>query len=397
LKIIRKILIIALIVLSSLIAIMVVVSYFYDEKIAQYAINEINKYIRTPVTVKKTTLTLLRKFPDATIRLRDVYIKSVQDFNRENFNDINTDTLLYAKDVFLQMNLIKLLRNQFVLREVHVNNGILNVLTDNDGSGNYRFWQSVEADETSAFRIELQNVKISGIFFKNINMAKKTTLKTRINKLILHGDLNARDYRLDFLLDGHIIHYISNSLEYLKNTKVIDRSTIHVVDNNFQIITSDLSVEGLKFIMEGNAERGENIFLDMAITGQDLDIGTIWKNFPVKKADTILAKYRATGVLNFRADIAGVYSSTSMPGVIADFNIKDGSLYSDDLKTKFNRIGLTGYFTNGVNHNARSTSMRIEKVNVEWGESRAGGVFVLQDLICPVINYQIKAVLDLQL
>lgn len=371
------------------------VSHFYEDKIAQYAINELNKHIRTPISVTKTTLTLLRKFPDATIRFSDVYIKSVPDFDPDNFQDINSDTLLYAKDVFLQMNLIKLLRNQYIIKEVHINDGILNILNDRDGLGNYRFWKPVQTDETSAFQIELQNVKISGIYLKNLNLAKATNLQARISKLILHGDLSAKEYQLNFSLDGDIINYTSDSFVYLNNKTVLVRSTIHVVDNNFQIMNSDLIIEGLKFSMEGIAEWDENIMMDMVISGKDLNIETLMKNFPIKKPSTVLSKYKVTGVLNFKAEVSGIYSNTLMPGVIADFTVDDGSFYNYDTKQKFDEIRLSGHFSNGTNHNARTTLMRIEKFNVEWGKSRVGGTFKLRDLTFPEIDYQFKAELDM--
>lgn len=376
-------------------AALIVISQIYEERIAQYAINELNKHIRTPISVTKTTLTLIRKFPDATIRLRDVYVKSVQDFDRDDFQEINTDTLLYAKDVFLQMNLIKLLRNQYIVKEVHINNGSLNIFNDKNGLGNYRFWESGKTDETSTFTVELQNVKMSGIYFRSLNLAKATNLQARINKSIVHGDLSAQDYQLNFLLDGNIINYISDNFNYLYDKKVITRSAIHVVNNSFQIISSNLEIEGLKFSIEGTAERDKNILMDMVIAGKDLNIETLMKNFPLKKHATILSKYKATGVLDFKATISGIYSNKLMPGLIADFTVKNGSFYSNDPEKFFNKIGISGHFTNGTKHNARTSLLRVEKVTVEWGKSRAGGSFMMKNLTRPEIDYQIKAELNI--
>lgn len=395
LKIIRKILIIILLFVVCILTAFVIISRIYEDRIAHYAVNELNKHIRTPISTSKISFTLIRKFPDATIRLRDVFIKSVPDFKQNQFVNTNTDTLLYAKDIFIQMDLIKLLKKQYIIEEVHVNNGILNILNDQYGSGNFRFWKSVHADDTSAFRIELQHVKASDIYLKNLNLAKKTNLRAEISKLTLQGNLAKKDYQLNFSLDGDIINYNSDGFDYLSNIEVLMRSDIHVIENSYRISSSDLLIEQLGFTVEGIAEWDERILMDMVVTGKDLNLEKLIKIFPLSKPTTVLSKYRTTGVLNFDAHISGFYSNTEMPGVIAAFSIQNGSFYNHQIEKKYENIGLTGQFTNGAQHHARTSEIRISKLNIESGNSRLGGDLKIKNLIEPDIHYRIKAKLDL--
>jgi hypothetical protein len=395
LKIIRKILIILLLFIVCILAVFVIISMMYEDKIAHYAVNELNKHIRTPISTSKISFTLIRKFPDATIRLRDVYIKSVPDFEQNQFVNINTDTLLYAKDLFIQMNLIKLLKKQYIIEEVHVNNGILNILNDQYGSGNFKFWKSISADDTSAFRIELQHVKASDIYLKKLNLAKKTNLQADISKLVLQGNLIKKDYQLNFSLGGNIINYNSDGFDYLSNIEVLMQSDIHVIENSYRILSSDLLIEQLGFTVEGIAEWDEKILMDMVVTGKDLNLENLVKIFPFSKPTKVLSKYKTTGVLNFNAHISGFYSNIEMPGVIADFSIQNGSFYNHQIGEKYENIRLAGQFTNGAQHHARTTEITIGKLNIESGNSRLGGTLKIKNLIKPDIHYQIKAKMDL--
>ena len=395
-RILRNILLIASLSVTSLLAAIVIISLVYEDKIAHYAIEEINKYIRTPIEVRKISFTLLRKFPDATIRFRDIYIKSVPDFEQVQFSDINTDTLLYAKDISIQMNLIKLLKNQYIVKEVNINDGILNLFNDQNGSGNYKFWKTGKAVDSPSFRIELQHVKVAEVYLQNYNLAKKINLRAKIDKLTLQGDLTAKEYQLNFSFDGDIINYISNGFDYLSDKKVLVKSNIHVIEKNFQILSSDLLIERLRFNIEGIAKWDKKIMMDMVISGNDLNIETLIKHLPLKKMATDLSRYRASGILNFEAHISGLYSNKEMPEVEADFSLNNGSIYNHRLGRNYEKIELTGQFTNGTEHHARTSEINIWDVNVESRNSRLGGALKIKDLVQPDINYQIKANLDLE-
>jgi len=395
LKILRNILIIILLLIVCILTASVIISRIYEDRIAHYAVNELNKHIRTPISSSKISFTFIRKFPDATIRLRDIYIKSVPDFEQNQFVNTNTDTLLYAKDLFIQMNLIKLLKKQYAIEEVHVDKGILNILNDQDGSGNFKFWKSVHADDISAFRIELKNVKASDIYLKKLNLAKKTNLRAEIRKLIIQGNLANNDYQLNFSFEGNIINYNSDGFDYLSDKEVLLRSNIHVIENSYKILSSDLRIEQLGFTVKGIAEWDERILMDMVVTGKDLNLENLISNFPFSKPIRLLSKYKTTGILNFSAHISGFYSNVEMPKVIADFSVTNGSFYHYRLGEKYENINFNGQFTNGAQHHARTTEITIGKINIESGNSRLGGALKIKNLVNPDVHYQIEANINL--
>jgi len=383
-------------VLLTLIIAVLILSWHFEDRIANYAIQELNQQIRTPVKAEKIDFTLLRKFPDASIRFKNAFVSSVkEDYMENQFHELNTDTLLFAEEVYLQFKLIPLIKNQYIIQEVQVNKGKLNIYTDLEGNENYRFWKKTETANTFNFRVELQQVKISDMNFLNYNLAKNTNITGELNKLILDGDLTSDKYILDFTLDGKIKKYTSNDLNYLSDKEFSIKSKINVAGNNLNIIKCNLLIEELGFIVDGNIINEENFNLDLEISGKDLNVENLLKSlaflFPSKYASDIKVK----GKLTFHSEITGPLSNTQIPEIKAEFSINDGWMSTNLSDKKFENINLKGYFSNGTRKIAETAILKVENVSVNYGNSKCNGNFQILNLSHPQVNYQLNAELNI--
>jgi hypothetical protein len=397
LKVIIKVLIGFLTILLVLIISILILSWYFEDRIAGYAINELNKQIRTPVKAEKIDFTILRKFPNASIRFRNAYVHSVRtDYKADQFYLLNTDTLLFAEEIYLQLSLIPLLKNQYIIQEVQVNRGKLNIYTDREGNNNYEFWKKTDTENKSNFNVNLQQVKISGINFLSYNLAKKTRLTGEMSKLVLNGDLSSDRYILDFKLDGRVNKYTSNDNDYLSDKEFSVKSKINVAGNNFNIIRSNLLIEGLSFIVEGNIINEEMLNLDLDVSGKDLNLEDLYKSI----AFMIPAKYRSEikvkGKLTLSADIKGPYGDNSVPDIKAEFSIKEGWISTNLSEKKFENINLEGSFSNGTQNIPESTIIKFKNVSVNFGDSKCSGNFNILNITHPSVNYELIAELNIQ-
>lgn len=372
-------------------------SWYLEDSIARYAISELNKQIRTPVQVEKVDFTLLRKFPDATIRLRNVYVSSVkEDYEEKQFKELNTDTLLYATDVFLQFNLINLLKNNYIIKEVQINSGNLNLYTDLNGNDNYRFWNKPEIGKTSNFAVKLNQVKISELQFLEINLANKINIFGKLKKLILEGDLSSEKYIMDFSLDGKLNKFSSNDITYLSDKEVFIKSKMNVANDQYQIIKSNLQMEGLDFIVDGMITYEEDLDLDLTISGNDLNLEKIFGNLTVLFPDMSTTKMKVKGNLTFNAKISGPLNATQIPKIDSEFSLNNGLISTHLTEQKFENINFKGNFTNGKKHNAESALLKFDVVSIRHGNSMLSGTFSVMNLSKPKVNYQLKAELNIE-
>ena len=140
-RVFRKILIAACILFGILLAAAVILGRIFEDELTRYTVDGLNRHIRTEVEIKDVKLSFLRKFPDATLEFRDVFMASVPGFNSAVFEGQDTDTLLMADHLYLRFNIIKLLKRQFTVREVKVQSGKLSMYIDREGNNNYQFWE----------------------------------------------------------------------------------------------------------------------------------------------------------------------------------------------------------------------------------------------------------------
>jgi hypothetical protein len=397
LKVVVRILLGLLSIFLVLIISLIILSWYFEDRIADYAITELNKQIRTQARAEKIDFTILRKFPDASIRFKNTYVSSVKtDYAFNQFEGINTDTLLFAEEIYLQLSLIPLIRNQYLIREVQVNNGKLNIYTDRGGNNNYIFWKKTEAENKSNFKIDLQQVKISGINFFSLNLTNKSEVTGTVNKSILKGDFNSERYILDFTLAGSLIKYRSNDTDYLSDKDFSIKSKLNVTGNNFNIIKSNLVVEGLDFIVDGNIKNEEITDVDLNVSGRDLNLEGLYKSIDFIVPEKYRTSVKVKGNLTFNADIKGLWGNNKVPDIKAEFSVREGWVNTPFSDKKFEKITLNGFFSNGAQEIPGSASLRFENASVSFGDSKCSGNFNIQNFSHPNINYVLNAELNLQ-
>ena len=106
---------------------------FKDEVIA-FVKQQINKQTVCTINVSDIKFSLWKTFPGASIEFSDITVFSplVKGKHAEEGNK-----LLTADKLYLDFNLIKLLKGQYQLDKVILKNGFVHIVLDSLGNGNY--------------------------------------------------------------------------------------------------------------------------------------------------------------------------------------------------------------------------------------------------------------------
>ena len=86
-KTIAKILVVLLVVI---LALMIIIPMFFSDKLLNYGCQLAKDYINAELYVKDLDLNLFKHFPDATIRVEDVYLKGVEEFQNDTLAQFDT-------------------------------------------------------------------------------------------------------------------------------------------------------------------------------------------------------------------------------------------------------------------------------------------------------------------
>lgn len=135
-----------------------VAAYFlakkYEPEVRDIVVYELNRILEVEVKVDDINLSLLQRFPYASLRFSNVVIPEP---------GADSDTLLYASDVYLQISLWDFLRKHYRVSEADVNGGFFRMKIDERGKGNYTFWKEGGTEESSL--ISLNDIETNDFDF----------------------------------------------------------------------------------------------------------------------------------------------------------------------------------------------------------------------------------------
>ncbi len=393
-KIFRKIFIYFLVSVGILLVTASILGRIYEDELTQYVVSGLNKQIRTKAEVADVKLSFLKKFPDASLELRDVVFLSVPDHQSADFPGQITDTLLQAKRLYLRFNLLRLLKRQYMIREVHAHSGMLNLFVDRAGNTNYIFWNRTENNNEETFLLDIDNLKLTDITVKYDNRALEIGIRGNIRKSTFKGNFSREEYRLSLGIEGFIYHYINKGKQYFQGQKISSSASLSVNPQIIEILSGDLYLAGQHLAVKGNIIRPKPLEFNLVLTGEHLDLDKVLK-FNLLKNITLPEDLKAGGDLTFQGSITGMASKTKMPQINASFSLLDGWLKSSVIPYGIREFRTEGQYSNGNSRGPESTRILLNNTSLLYGNSRLGGRYEVVNLASPKIDYTIKAELDL--
>jgi hypothetical protein len=384
LKTFRKIIVSFVVIGSILITIAAVLGRIYEDEITQYVVSGLNRQIRTKAEVGDVKLSFLRKFPDASLELKDIVLFSVLD----------TDTLLQARRLYLRFNVAKLLRRQYLVKEVHIHAGVLNLLVDKDGNKNYVFWKRTTENNEESYLLDIDNLKLTDINLNFENNATDMAISGMVDKGRFKGNFSRENYSLTAGMDGILYHYTKKGTAYFQNQKISASASLSVDPMTIEILSGELDMDGQLLAVSGKIIRPRPLEYDLSITSQILDLDKVLR-YGLVKGMKIPGDLQAGGTFTFRASVTGMASQTQIPRIEAGFSLKDGWLKAAALPYGIREFRTDGQYTNGKWQGPESSRIQLNHTSLLYGNSRLGGDYSIQDLTHPRIDYHIKAELDL--
>ena len=253
-------------------------SFLLKDKVGYIILKSLNKNLSTKLDVGSYKLSFLRKFPNASLELKDVLVHSSPDFNSAAFRGINTDTLLSARYVSVEFKITDILKGIYTIDRIGARIGKANFFTDTTGHVNYNISLKKNNPGSGETLIDLERINLSAInaYYNNLSthliilgVIKTGKLKSRISgpniDFIAGTELQIKNFRLyNFIIDKPIEAKLDVNLQSSKIGIRFRKGTLHI--DNY-----DIGIEGL--VASDN-------FLDLNLTGHNLDLAKIRNYLP---------------------------------------------------------------------------------------------------------------------
>ncbi len=372
----------------------VVLTFIYSDEIKQFAIKQLNSYLNTEVQVKDVDFSIFRKFPDATIILNDVVVKSSNTYNKKDFK-IATDTLLKAKTIYLQFDLWDALHKKYNLRAIQLDRAHALLCIDKKGKNNFTIFKESQENTNDSLNIRLEKLKFVETIVEFINASNDFELEAQTKDFKLSGDF----YKDDFSLTTHgeidLKKLMIQKVNYLKAKEAKFKTEIKVHNKEFTIEKGSLTLGNIKLTLAGSYQlNDETDAVNIKISVKQQAIEDLISSLP-DAYQSYFQNISSKGNMDVDANIQGGLSYNIFPRIKVNFSINNGRLENTTSNTRLNELTLKGSFDNGMKQNLETTSFTIDTFYTVVQDSVIHGKFSIFNFSTPMVKFKLQGSLNL--
>ncbi len=389
-KLFLKILKITAMLIVPVLAVLFSISLIMQNKVADMILKSLNRNFSTKIETGSYHLSLIKKFPKATIELKNVLVHSSPGFDKTGFAGINTDTLLSAKSAFLDFKMTDLLKGDYTFTSISIRSGKLNLFTDTASRDNYDVNNGSSGKGGKGSSLNLNRVNLSDVraVYNDLNagLIIKSTIRNGRIKSKIYGD------NIDFESTSNMV------FEYFSLGKLIIKQSIPAdvevgLSKNEKGVffrKSTMSIETWDFILTGFIAADN--YLDLNVSGKNIDISKVTNYFPGKYKD-LVSEYHPSGILKLESTIKGISSRTRDPHYEVTWSLKNANIDNKKSRLKAERFSFDGSYSNGIRNSPGTSTFTINNFTTKLGSANYNGSFTLWDFTRPRAELIFKGVL----
>ncbi|MBL0046387.1 MAG: hypothetical protein IPP33_18950 [Flavobacteriales bacterium] len=203
LRLLRRVLLVSAAFIVLGLTVLAALAYAYQDEVRQKLVSELNAHLKVPVHQSGIELTLIKRFPQASLRLQNVLVEELRTDSGK------VDTLLFAEDLYLEFSLLSLLSGDYTVSELYGENVRLCPGYDKLGAENWAIWKS-DSSATGDTDFKLKKLAFNGLRSHFHDHRSGLTIEAESNKLAVRGRF--RDEGSALSIDGDLdLHEWRNS------------------------------------------------------------------------------------------------------------------------------------------------------------------------------------------
>lgn len=368
-----------------------ILAHKYGDRIKEYTLEQINQQLQTKVSVEEIDISFFSRMPYLSVVFSEVTVWSSNTFNRNQFT-ISADTLLSAEKIFLQLNVVDVIRGRYRVKRIYALNGKLTMLTDSRAGTNFHILRSGKEERKEEGKgFEIEAVRLSNFDFYFINLVKDIKASTQVDDILLKGKFSRSNFSLGTAAGFNIIALEREGISYADHEDISLRLVMNVNDSLFTIDKGDVVVNNIRMSAKGNLEMGKETLMDLEFASRDVDLSAIMNSLP----ENLRQKF--PGKTSGKADIAirakGPFSRVKTPSIEAAWKLDISELIWKERRLR--NLRLLGKFSNGEKTSPETTVITVEKFSFRDYKSDLEGKLMVENLKRPYLDLDLKGEVDI--
>ena len=395
-KIIKKILIAVVVLLVLFIGVLVAIPFFFKDEVMAEVKKAVNENLNATVEFKDVDISLLRDFPNVSLKLMDYAVTGKNEFEGVN--------LVAGKSFDVSVNFWSAWNFGEVpldIRSVNLEEPTMNIIVLRNGQTNYDITKPTEetASETSPYQIQLQSYSVTDGNIIYDDRLYGTYMKMSGLNHKGKGDFTQDIFDLNTKTTIDELTVTSGAVSYLKKAKLdYDAGfNIDLPNSKYTLRKHDLRINELQMKLDGwVAMPTDNVDMDLTFSAPQSDFKALLSMIPNAYIEGY-ENVKAAGTFKLDGFAKGTFSAApeSYPAFRINLHIANGDVKYPDLP-----MGISGINTDVVVNSPTAVldkmTVDVNQFNLKVGNNPIEGYFKLKTPISdPDVDTKIKGVLDL--
>ncbi len=373
-------------IILGLVLLISLVLYIYKDEICGLVIDELNKHLKTEVSVSEVELTFWGSFPNLSVDFNNVFIKDSYEGATE------MDTLLFSNRIRLKLNPMDIWRENYTVKSLEISPGVLKLKVDDHGVNNFDILKEKQDTlEQSGFDLKLEEVEFEDFRFSYINHATDQEYRTNIREMTLEGAFDADVFTASANSDLQIISARSGNITLVSDKPAVLNIGVNVNkdSNNVRIPESTIYVANLPFSFNG--EVLDSTF-NFNLRGKDIQIEDAANNLAMKETSEV-KKFSGRGKLLFDLNINGDNNPVQPVSVHCTFGVDNATLKDPGSGITLNNLKVDGLYTNKGGPTKEHLSLKDISFSTRGGPF--SGKLMITQFASPIFEGDADGSLDL--
>lgn len=378
----RKILKIAVYIISILVILIsagIILGRVYEKQILTFVVGELNKSLKTKIVPGEISFSFIKQFPKASVHFKNIAVFSSRGF-KAGTKLVNGDTLLFARNLYLNFNLKKLIYKQFEMDGLNLRDGFVHILTNSMGKTNYDFFETNAQDTSSGFNIDLKVIKLKNTQLVYYDGTSASLVQVFMPAIKIKGNLSDESFKMatsgDLLLQKIWMDGKMKRFDFPAGFQF----SVAVANNKFDIQNGILKLEDNTLHFSGLVENNKTTRLNLLVNADNLHLAPLMKHLEPE----FLHGMQADGYLSFSAQIKGNAGDGKLPFVQVNFVGTKAWLLSEKYGKLLAPLVKGQYVLNG-NRFINSSKIQVDTLVCQYKESYLKGRFRLQNFSRPQV------------
>ena len=391
----KKALKISAIVLGFLLVVIIALPFIFKGKIEKAVKSGINKNLNAIVTFDGVGVSLIRHFPDLTVKVNDLVVKGTGDFDK--------DTLASIPSLSLTLDLASVFRgSDYKVKQIGLTSPHLLFKVLKNGKVNWDIMKETGATDTvsapSAFKVYLDKVSISDARIVYDDYEIPTMIAFDGLTGTLSGDMTADITSLDIKALCKDVTADYNGVRYMSktNAEVTTMLEANLATWTFTFKDGIMRLNDLNITADG--------FFAMPAEGYKMDIKFAAKENTFKSFLSLIPaiyskdfdNIKTSGTMAFDGFVKGLYNDVSIPAFAINLKIADGMFSYPGLPGKVSEVNLQAAIANAdgiMDH----TTVNVPRMHLSMMQNPVDITLSLHTPVSdPDINATVKGTVNLE-